>query len=150
MNGAVQELIQEHHLVYEVSPYYTVVEERSRGASVSRRRVHAGFDIDVYGLKTGREQDPLAEYELGYSTLKQVAEEVKHDIGDSCSIQVLWFGATTILDTRAHLEPQAMVRLRIVQNGSIEQPAGAVEAGALKELEERLHAIGIRTAGGRR
>src|SRR5215467_2807057 len=98
--STVQELVEEHHLVYEVSAYHTVVEERPPGASVNRRRVHAGFDVDVYGVKTGREADPLADYELGYITLKRVGDEVRALGSNSCLIEVLWFGATTILDTR--------------------------------------------------
>ena len=149
MNGTVHELVLEHHLVYEVSQYYRLAENR-HGASVNRRRVHAGFDIDVYGVKTEHEAEPMAKYELGYMMLKEVAHEVKQVAGDSCSIDVLWFGATTILDTRAHLQPLAMVRLRIVHNGGLDEPAGAAEAGALKEVEVQLQALGIRSAGGRR
>ena len=58
MSGNVREIIESHHCFCEVSPYYIVSEDRPVEGAVSVRRVHAGFDLDIYGVKMSRQPDP--------------------------------------------------------------------------------------------
>ena len=45
-------LVKEHHAFYEVSPDYVELEERPVGLPAKTRRVQAGFNVDVYGIRT--------------------------------------------------------------------------------------------------
>jgi hypothetical protein len=71
-------------------------------------------------------------------------ETVLPHTGDRCSIEVIPFPSTVILDTRRKLQPEAMVRIRITHRRGLGQPAGASEEGALKQIEEQLRGLGIK------
>ena len=47
----VREIIESHYCFCQVSPYYIVSEDMPEEGVVSGRRVQAGFDLDVYGVK---------------------------------------------------------------------------------------------------
>jgi hypothetical protein len=50
MTETLHSLIQERHAFYDVLPYYVVVDDAKNGSvSITTRRVHAGFDVDIYG-----------------------------------------------------------------------------------------------------
>jgi hypothetical protein len=143
MSGDVREVIKFHHCYSEVSPHYIVTEERPVGGPVSVRRVQAGFDLDIYGVKMSSEPDPSAEYWLAYTKFKDVVDAVRHESDRSCSIEVIPFGSTIVLDTRNHLQPMTMLRIRVTRNGNIHEPAGTAEQRALKALEAQLSRLGI-------
>ena len=143
MPGDVRQVIKFHHCYSEVSPYHIVIEQRPVGGPVSVRRVQAGFDLDIYGVKTSSEPDPSAEYWLVYTELKNVVDAVRHESDRSCSIEVIPFGSTIVLDTRNHLRPMAMLRIRVTRNGNILEPSGTAEIQALKALEAQLSRLGI-------
>src|SRR5260370_42612483 len=44
-----RELFIRHHSRYEVSPYFVVLDVRTFGVPPSRRRIHSGFNLDLYG-----------------------------------------------------------------------------------------------------
>ena len=146
MSGNVREIIDSHHCFCEVSPYHIVSEERPVGGAVSIRRVHAGFDLDIYGVKMSRQPDPPAEYWLVYTKLKEIVDAVGLENKHACSIEVISFGSTIVLDTRNHLQPMAMLRIRITHNRGIHEPAGAAEQEALQAVEAQLRNLGF-TAG---
>ena len=149
MTGNVKEIIESHHCFCEVSPYYVVYEHRPVGGAVSVRKVQAGFDVDIYGVKPSYEPDPAAEYWLVYNQLKETAEMVRHENSQACSIELIPFGSTIVFDTKDHLQPMAMLRIRITHTGGNHEPAGATEQQALKAVEAQLSRLGI-TAGRRR
>ena len=74
MTPTARQLIREYQVHYGVSPYYVVLEER-HGASAAKKRVQAGFDIDVYG--EARDYDPgrATDYAHGYIGL-QIVERI--------------------------------------------------------------------------
>lgn len=146
MSGNVREIIEFHHCFCEVSPYYILSEDRPVKGAVSVRRVHAGFDLDIYGVKMSRQPDPPAEYWIVYTKLKEGVDVVRHENNHACSIEVIPFGSTIVLDTRDHLQPMAMLRIRITHYRGIHEPAGAAEQEALKAVEAQLSNLGI-TAG---
>jgi hypothetical protein len=66
--------------------------------------------------------------------LREVAQTVTSQTGDSCSIEVIPFASTVILDTRQRLQPEGMIRIRITHCRGLGQPAGEPEQKALKEI----------------
>jgi len=143
MSGNVCEIVESHRCFFEVSHYYIVHQDRPLGRPISARRVHAGFDIDIYGIKMSREPDPPAEYWLVYTKLKEIVDLVRHENKHACSIDVIPFGSTIVLDTRDHLQPLAMLRIRITSFRGIKEPAGAAEQEALRAVEAQLSNLGI-------
>ena len=146
MSGDIRQIIESHHCYLEISPYYMVTEDRPAGGAVSVRRVQAGYDLDIYGVKMSREPDPPAEYWLVYNRLKEVAESVRQENKRTCSVEVIPFGSTIVLDTRNHLQPMALLRVRVTHCGDIHEPAGAAEQQALRAVEAQLSTLGV-TAG---
>ena len=90
-----------------------------------------------------RQPDPPAEYWLVYTKLKEVVDVVRHQNNHACSIEVIPFGPTIVLDSRNHLQPMAMLRIRITHNRGVHEPAGAAEQEALKAVEAQLSNLGI-------
>jgi hypothetical protein len=138
----IHEVIGQHHVFYEVQPYYTVLEERTQGSRPVMRRIQAGFDIDVFGIKTSSEQKPGADYLVVYSALQKLVEAISPH-SESCSVEVIPFGSTVIIDTKRGFQQEGMLRIRIKHRG-VDQPAGVLEERVLKELKERLHNLGLR------
>jgi hypothetical protein len=146
MPGDIRQILDSHHCYVEVSPYYIVAEDRPARGAVTVRRVQAGFDVDIYGVKMTPEPDPPAEYWLVYNKLKEVADAVRHETERTCSVEVIPFGSTIVLDTRNHLQPMALLRIRVTHSGDMHEPAGAAEQQALRAVEAQLSALGV-TAG---
>jgi len=126
-----------------------VIEDRPAGGAVSVRRVQAGFDVDIYGVKMSRDPDPPAEYWLVYTKLQELVDTVRREHNAACSIEVIPFGSTIILDTRNHLQPMALLRIRVTHIGDIHEPAGAAEQQAVKAVEEQLSMLGVSAGRGR-
>ena len=87
-------LVEEHHAFYEVSPYYVVLEEKHEAARCDRR-VQAGFDVDVYGVRT--EDNELAmpvrlpSTRLAIPSCKRLPKSFRSHCDDSCSLEVIQF-----------------------------------------------------------
>jgi len=139
-----RELTEQYHPYYEVQPYYAFFEERPAGAKAVSRKIQVGFDIDVYGITTSLEPGPLSDYELGYDALQKVVETVLPHTSDHCSIEVIPFPSTVILAAKMHLQPQAILRIRITHTRGLDQPAGVSEEQAVKETEEKLRDLGVK------
>jgi len=144
MSENVCQVIQQRHAFYGVSPYYVVREERPNGAPAATRRIQAGFDIDVYGIKSSPDPEASPDYVLAYTTLQKMVETVLLHTSDHCSIEVIPFFSTVILDTRRHLQPEDILRIRITHTRGLDQPAGASEERALKQIEEQLNVLGVK------
>jgi hypothetical protein len=145
MAETLTSIIQEHHAFYEVLLYYVVVEDANGGLSLTTRRVHAGFDVDIYGESPGKQlvmPGPDPDYTLGYSELQKMAEELSRHATDSCSLEVLEFPATVFFDVRRHA-PEALLRIRISHCRGLNEPAGLPEQRALEELEKELKSLGV-------
>jgi len=143
MSENVENLIQQHHAFYEVSPYYVVLEDSHGKPGSSTRRIQAGFDVDVYGAKTNGEPEASPEYAQGIEALQKIAETTAHHASDSCSVEVIAFPSTVHLDTQNHLQEEAILRIRISHYRGLDQPAGAPEQRALDEIETQLQSLGV-------
>jgi len=146
LSGKIRQLIEKHRACYEVTPHYVVLEERPVHAAPITRRIQAGFDIDIYGVRTSDESWPSPEYEFACEALKQLAETVLINARDSCSIEVIPYASTVILDTKMHFQRLGMHRITITHSSGLEA-FGAAEQHALKEIEEQLTALGIKAGG---
>ena len=146
MSDVIQQLITEHHVYYEVLPYYIVIEQGHGSPAANTHRVQAGFDIDIYGTRIENEL-PLhsPNYALGYAELQKIAEGTSRHPSTSCSIEVISFGSTILFDTRNHFQPQAMLRIMVSHRGDLDEPSGPADEHALKEIEKQLQRLGVRS-----
>jgi hypothetical protein len=76
MSESVRELIKKYQAFYEVAPYYVLFEKRPPSGAAKTQRIHAGFDIDVYGVKSGLAPGPLSDYALAHAALQEVTQTV--------------------------------------------------------------------------
>ena len=146
LSADVRHLVAEHRAFYEVSAHYIVIEDRPVGAAATIRRIQDGFDVDVYGINGSRESWPPPQYELGFRTVQQLADTVLGDRAHVCSIEVIPFRSTVILDPKAHLQPLSFLRIAI-RHRSLTESAGDAERLALKEVEDRLNGWGLKAGG---
>jgi len=135
----IHELIEQHHAFYEVLPCYMV---QAEGTSGTTKRMQAGFDIDVYGIKPSHEKHPGRDYLLGYLALQKLVETISPEIGKACSVEVISFPSTVVMDTKSQFQEEGMLRIRVARKGL--QASGEAEERALKEIKERLHRLGLR------
>ena len=146
MADNISSLVKEHHAFYEVSPDYVYLEERPVGLPAGTRRVQAGFNVDVYGVRTEDNEPampPPNEYALGYTELEKIAERVSQHSSDSCSVEVIPFPNVAFIDPRNQGKVEAMIRISISHFRGLGQPAGPPEQRALEEVENELKSLGI-------
>jgi len=142
----ISSLVKEHHAFYEVSPYYVLFDERPLGLPATTRSVQAGFNVDVYGVRTEDNLPAMPspdEYALGYAALQKLAKTVSQHTSDSCSVEVIPFPSTAIIDNRNHGLVEAMIRIQISHERGLNQPAGVAEGRALKDVERELKSLGV-------
>jgi hypothetical protein len=144
MSGDVRQIFEAHHCYFETSPYYVDIKGNLAGDVLNVRRVQTGFDLDIYGVKIGRQPDPPAEYWLVYNRLKEVADGVRHEYNQTCSLEVVPFGSALVLDTGHHLQPRLLLRIRVIQSAGIDAHADAAAQQALNTLEAQLGALGVK------
>ena len=146
MSDDIRSLVTEHRAFYDVSRYYVLLDERPVGLPASTRTVHAGFDVDVYGVRTEDNKlvmPPPDEYALGYAELQKIAENVSRHSSDSSSLEVIPFSDTAVIDRRNEGKVEAMLRIRISHCRGLNQPAGPAEVRVLEEVEKELASLGI-------
>lgn len=150
MSSAISDLIQRQHLFYQVSPYYVLDVEQPEGLRPIRRRVQAGFDVDLYA--TGAEK-PL-ELTLGdqqlHSTLndlEEVARELLPPPVDGSDVAIVPFEDSLVLDTHRNLRHEAVVRIRITHWRGLSEPEGPPEEEALFQIRKKLRQSGVPEGG---
>ncbi len=145
MSDNIRSLIEEHHAFYEVLPYYAPVENGHPGHPVGIQRIQAGFNVDIYGVRTADDEPapaPAEEYGLGWAELLKIAGTVSEYMADSCSLEVIPFPSVAIIDARDG-KVESLLRLRISHRAGIDGPVGVSEQRALDEVEKRLNAMGL-------
>jgi hypothetical protein len=141
--ASIRELIKRREAFYEVLPYHVVVEERLPGRAVTTRRILAGFDIDVYGDIAMSELHSSPDRALGYAALQDIASETADQSSESCSIEVIPFESTLIIDSRRKFQPEGMLRIRITHSRGLDEPSGGSEESALRAILRQLHELGV-------
>ena len=145
MSDNLRSLVKKYSAFYEVLPYYVTVEEKHGSGSMTRR-VQGGFDVQIYGVNIKHDMsmpgaDP--DYKLAYTDFEKMVEEVSRHIGGSCSIEVIQFPSTIVIDVHDHGKVEAMFRIRISHLGSLDQAAGLPEQQALDAVQEQLRGLGL-------
>jgi hypothetical protein len=144
----IHEVLKQHHVHYEVRPYYVVLDQRPAGTAPIVKKVQAGFDVNLYGALEN-EQMPLYHSEEARAVvncLEMVAQEIQSKAGQHCTIEVIPYADSLVLDTHEHFRPQAMLQIRISHARGLDQPAGPSEEQALEAIRETLHKMGVREA----
>ena len=142
-----RDLFLQHHVRYEVSTYYVVLEALTSGASPSERRIPAGFDIDLYAIESDKGSVLSLENGELRKTLDDLCAACKEIIepeGQSSTIEIIPSEETLVLDPSRHFEAEASVRIRISHLRGLDQPAGPSEEKARAVLEQRLHFLGVK------
>lgn len=142
MADYLQAVVEKHNVFYEVLPYYVVQQELRYATAPATQKIQAGFDIDVYGTKDSDEQGPARDYLLFCAALVSLVNKLEPDTGESCSIQLFPFPSRVVIDTKRQFQELGMLRIRIAHR-TLNEPAGASEERALKEIKERLDDLGI-------
>src|SRR5262249_52035278 len=145
--GHARDLFFRHHARYEVSQYVVVLEDRKRGAPPTERRILAGFDLDVYASRPD-DQSALS-FQSGElrKTLDEICAACRETVAqanESSTIEIIPFESSLVLNVPNHFEPEALVRIRITHSRGLDQPAGEMEDKARADIEERLHALGLK------
>jgi hypothetical protein len=99
--------------------------------------------VDIYGARPNAELMPSPDYASGYAALQTITEKVSLNARDCCSIEVIPFPSTLVLDTRNHHQAEAMLRIRISHYRGVHKPADLPEQTALREVENQLRNLGI-------
>jgi len=145
--NSARDLLRRHAAHFEVSPYYIVLDERTFGAPPIHRRIHAGFDIDLYGQGfTGPSTVSIENSDLRatLSDFSSACREVVSHSAENCTIEILPFDGTLVLDVKDHFKPEALVRIRITHLRGLDQRAGASEEKALADIAHTLESLGLR------
>ena len=154
MTNDTRELLGRTFIRHQVSPYYILLDERPIGATPIQRRIHRGFDIDLYGSPVKGELHLDSGYECLRSTLEDLralAEQILPKNANGSEIEVIPFDESLDMNPAKHFKAEAQLRIRISSAGSLDQPAGPPEEQVLHEVTEKLEALqDTRTIGSQR
>jgi hypothetical protein len=142
----VHEVLEGHHVGYEVRPYYVVLDQRPAGAPPKEQKIQAGFDVDLYGVLEN-EQLPLYRSEGSRRVVEyfeRAAQQIQSKVGNQSTVEVIPYTDSIILDTHQHFQPEVMLRIRISHDRGLDQPAGPAEEQALIAIREILAELGVR------
>src|SRR5262245_11436071 len=144
----VHSLLDRYRVRYEVHAYYVVWEQRPEGAPPLVQRIQAGFDIDLSGALDKMELPDLHREEYGIVAryFEEVTREVQSKVGQHCTVEVVSCWDSLVLDTSEHLQPEAMLTIRISHSRSLDQPEGPAEEQALNAVLDRLHGLDVRAS----
>src|SRR5258708_5364719 len=146
--AGIYEVFEQHHLPYEVRPYYVILDRRPAGAPPIEQKVQAGFDVDLYGALE-KAQLPLYRSEgarMVVNYFEAVAQEIQSKAGQHCTIEVIPYEDSLVLDTHERFRPQVMLRIRISHARGLDQPEGPSEEQALEAMRETLHRLEVKEA----
>jgi hypothetical protein len=97
-------------------------------------------------MKRQAEPGPLSDYGAACEAMLEVVHSAAGCKDASCSIEVIPFHSTVILDTRREFQAEGMVRIRISHTRGLHQPAGMAEEKAMKVIVNRLRDLGLNSA----
>jgi len=145
----VREVLKRHDARYEVRPCYEMVDLHPVGAPAIAQRVQSGFDVDLYGTLLEKEHLPLYEIEGAGTVLDyfaKVAQNIQSDIGQHCTVRVITYSDSLVLDTGHDLRPEIMLRIRIGHTRGLDQAEGPAEEQALKAIRQVLGELEVKEA----
>jgi len=140
----VVRVLRQYHAYYEVRPYYVFLEQHPPGAPSVEKRMHAGFDVDLFGTLEKMEMPRVLKEEgdivIGY--FEALAREVQSQVAQNCTVEVIRYPDSLVLD--AHFRPQAMIRIRISHSRGVDQTEGPAEEQALEAIRGKLRDLGAK------
>jgi len=145
----VHEVLKRHDARYEVRPCYEMFDLSPVGAPAIAQRVQSGFDIDLYGTLLEKEKLPLYEIEGARTVLDyfaKVAQDIQSRIGQHCTVDVITYSGSLVLDTGHDFRPEIMLRIRIAHTRGLDQAEGPPEEQALEAIRQVLHELEVREA----
>lgn len=142
----IRALIEKRRMFYEILPYYVVLDERPAGKRATRKRVQAGFDINLYA--TGPEKPLMRaggneEFRATVEDLQQAAREIVSRVKSPGEIEITPFENSVVLDTHRDLRPEASLRIRITHDRGLAQSEGPLEEEILAEIQQRIRELGV-------
>jgi hypothetical protein len=141
----LHELLAGYRVWYEYRPYLVVVDQRPAGGLAVQSKVQAGFEVNLWAVlqteQFGLDRSPKARAVRSY--FEAFAKEIQSKVGQKCTVEIMPYGDSVILDTHEHFQSEAMLQIRISHGRGLDQPAGPAEEQALTALRDRLHNLGI-------
>lgn len=137
-----RELFSRHHARYEVSPYFVVLDDRTFGVPETHRKIHAGFDVDVYG--NGFASNSALDPHAALHDLRAASQVAVAQASESAAIEIIPGDGALILNVKSHLDPEALVRIRVTHTRGLGQPAGEAEEKAMAEVLKSLESLGVK------
>jgi len=142
----IRQLFQRHQAFYEIQPYYVMVDGPSDN---EMKKVHAGFDIDICGVRTEPDPWPPPDYINAAHVLQDTVRRILPHTSDLCELEVIPFHSSVFLDCHHRFRQQGILRIRITHCRGLRLPSAEPELSALDEVEQELQALGV-TPGSRR
>ena len=142
-----RELFLRHHTRYEVSPYYVLLDLRTFGVPAIHRRIQAGFDIELHANGFDREstialQD--GELQKSLNDIQAACRVAIVQAAADSNIEIIPIDSTLILNVKNHLEPEALVCIRVTHTRGLDQPAGAKEENVVAAVVSSLESLGVK------
>jgi len=141
-----REIFLRHHARYEVSRYYVLLDVRTFGVAPSHRKIHAGFDVEVYGYFDDHGSALSFEHGEPREILKELCAACQVAVGQAAGdsrIELIPDDATLVVDVQMNSEPEALVRIRITHAGGLDQASGAGEEKTLHGIVRSLESLGV-------
>lgn len=145
----VREILARHRARYGVQPYYDIFRPLAEAGPATAQRIQAGFDVDIYGTLLETEHLPLHDIEAApfvLDSFEKAAQEIQSRIGQGCTVQVLTYSNSLVLDTKHAFRPEVMLRVRIGHCRGLDQAKGAPEEEALSAVRQMLREMDVREA----
>jgi hypothetical protein len=145
--SAIKQVLERHHVRYEVQPYYTMLDMRPENGPETEKRVQAGYEVSLYGELLPGEHLPLDEIEDARTVaawFAELAREIQSKIGHQCTVELIRYPDSLVLDPRRHFEAEAMLQIRISHCRGLGEPKGPPEDQALAALREKLRELRVK------
>lgn len=134
----LQDLVRKHNVFYAVYQERVLKEE-------SMERV--GFDLELYGIHDhpqGIINPGCDQCEAVYEDLKQIAEWILPKEERASVYKIAPFDRALHMPPSRQFRPEVELQIRILHRHDPEQPIDDCERFCLKEMREKLAALGAR------
>lgn len=149
MADDIRELIEQHHISYQVWPYDVVVDIHKQNAPTIYQKVQSGFDIELYGSGSGQDLDLSSgrdQFDSTLRALQTVAKAVMLKPPHTQCVEVQRFDTNFYFLPSHNFRPEALLRIRITHFRGLDQPAGPLETQTRDAIESQLQALGVKSA----
>ncbi len=140
--ATLRELVTKHAVKYEVWPHY----ELSGG-----QRVMVGFDLELCGTHDhghARLTPGCPSCEQTYADLKTLAESVLPAGDRSTDYEIQPFDSALHISSHHPESAEVLLDLRVEHHQHYFSPVDECEEGCLKQVIDRLQALGVVRGGG--